>query len=390
MKKVIAICLVTTSSFMVTAQTGIKFQTEKKWDAIKAEAKAANKLIFLDAYTTWCGPCKKMSNEVFTKNEVASLFNNKFINAKIDMEKGEGLSLASKYVVTAYPTLLFIDGNGKIVHKVLGYKTPEELIEAANDSQDPNKQYSSLLQSYQNGKLPDTKIMNLLKALDDAGEGDQSTIVANTFLAKNRNWMEEPQLNLLVNYIKDVSSNEFQFLINNEAAISKISGYQNISSYLDKAVISYVVDKTFNEDEQKFDKEKALNIFKTYRGSRADKLYFTLAYDVATYINEPDAIEKAGLELDKYAMELSSGKLNEMAWYFFENIKNKASLKKALEWALLSVKIESNYFNNDTVANLYAKLGDKARAKKYAEIAIKLGVEQGADTEITQQLLKTL
>lgn len=385
-KELFTICVIIASCFIGKAQTGIKFQTEKKWDAIKAEAKAADKLIFLDAYTTWCGPCKKMSNDVFTKNEVGSLFNSKFINVKIDMEKGEGLNLAEEYMVLAYPTLLFIDGDGKMVHKVVGYKSPEELINVANNSQDSDKQFSALLQSYQNGELPNSKILNLITALEDAGEYDQSAFVATKFLYENKNWMDQPQLFLLLNYTKDISSDQFQFILKNEADISKI--YPTISNDLDSFVTLFVKAEFGNE--YGYNKEKVLNYFKTHRGSRADKLCLIFAFDHAVDFEDPNAAEISGLELDKYAMQLSSEKLNSMAWYFFEHITKKASLKKALEWALLSVKIESKYFNNDTVANLYAKLNDKVNAKQYAKIAIKLGEDQGVDTETTQELLNRL
>jgi hypothetical protein len=321
---------------------------------------------------------------------VGKLFNSKFINAKIDMEGVDGVVLASTYEVKAYPTLLFIDGNGKMVHKVLGYKTVEELMGAANDSRDPNKQYASLMRMYKGGKLTDGNYTNLLKALDDAGEDEQSALVASAFLAKNSKWMVEPQLHMLVNYSKDVSSSQFKFLINNEDAIGKMNQYKNISDQLDMAVRDYVVKETIDQTEMKFDKEKARGLFKTYRAATADRLYCGLAFDYAVYKKDAEEIEVAGLELGTFASQLTSKALNELAWQFFETVKNTASLKKAIEWALLSIKKESNFFNNDSVANLYAKLGDKVMARKYAEAAIKLGMEEGEDTEDTQKLLKSL
>ena len=76
----------------------------------------------MDAYTTWCGPCKRMAAEVFTEPEVGRFYNENFINVKIDMEKGEGIELARQYDVYAYPTLLFINGEGELVHRGLGYQ----------------------------------------------------------------------------------------------------------------------------------------------------------------------------------------------------------------------------------------------------------------------------
>ena len=87
-----------------------------------------NKFIFIDAYTTWCGPCKAMSRNVFTKPNVANYFNSNFINVKINMEKPAGKKIRGKYDVRAYPTLLFITPEGKLLKKALGYHQPNSLI----------------------------------------------------------------------------------------------------------------------------------------------------------------------------------------------------------------------------------------------------------------------
>jgi thiol:disulfide interchange protein len=109
------------------APEGIQF-TEAAWKDILKKAKAENKVIFLDAYASWCGPCKLLQKNVFTKKAVGDLYNTKFINVKMDMEKGEGPALSQVYPLEAYPTLLYIDGNGKVLKKVVGLQTPENLI----------------------------------------------------------------------------------------------------------------------------------------------------------------------------------------------------------------------------------------------------------------------
>lgn len=108
-------------------------------EEIKTKATAENKLIFLDAYASWCGPCKKMSKQVFTNDKVAEYFNANFINAKIDMEAGEGRDIAKLYAVSVYPSLLFINGEGKVLHRATGAYEPEALIELAKYAQDPDK-----------------------------------------------------------------------------------------------------------------------------------------------------------------------------------------------------------------------------------------------------------
>lgn len=108
-------------------EKGIVF-IEADWGKAKAEAKKQNKLIFLDAYTSWCGPCKLLKKKTFPDEEVGKLFNENFINVAIDMEKGDGPLLTEQYGVYAYPTLLIIDADGKIVTYTQGYMKPKDLI----------------------------------------------------------------------------------------------------------------------------------------------------------------------------------------------------------------------------------------------------------------------
>lgn len=84
--------------------------------ALKA-AKAENKTVFMDCYTSWCGPCKMMTNDIFPQEKVGKYMNENFVCVKYDMEKGEGVELKKRYEVSAYPTFLVIDGVGTMVHR---------------------------------------------------------------------------------------------------------------------------------------------------------------------------------------------------------------------------------------------------------------------------------
>ena len=69
-----------------------------------------------------------MSSNVFTDPSVGEYYNAHFVNVKVDMEKGEGVDLSRRYNVMAYPTLLFIDGNGDVKSRAVGGKPASEFI----------------------------------------------------------------------------------------------------------------------------------------------------------------------------------------------------------------------------------------------------------------------
>ncbi|MFY0672583.1 MAG: thioredoxin family protein [Bacteroidia bacterium] len=94
-----------------------------------AEAKAQNKPVFIDVYAVWCGPCKWMAKNTFTNKDAAKYYNENFINYKIDAERGEGPYVARKYGIRGYPTLLYLDGEGKVLHKVAGAHPANSFVE---------------------------------------------------------------------------------------------------------------------------------------------------------------------------------------------------------------------------------------------------------------------
>ncbi len=99
------------------------------FDEAVAKAKKTGKLIFIDCYTVWCGPCKVLSEQVFTVTDVKKFFDKNFINLKIDMEKGEGPELAKRFKIRSYPTLLLVNGDGEIVDTLVGTMGFKEFLD---------------------------------------------------------------------------------------------------------------------------------------------------------------------------------------------------------------------------------------------------------------------
>src|ERR1700743_3741914 len=101
---------------------------EDSWDEALKQAAKQNKYIFVDAYATWCGPCKMLKARTFTDDKAAAFYNANFVNVAIDMEKGRGPELAQKWQLRAYPTLIIFDSKGKPVLGTVGFINANELI----------------------------------------------------------------------------------------------------------------------------------------------------------------------------------------------------------------------------------------------------------------------
>jgi thioredoxin 1 len=101
---------------------------ENSFDEALKQGRLQNKYIFVDAYASWCGPCKMLKTLTFTNDKAAEFYNSNFINVSIDMEKGQGPALAVQWQLQAYPTLIIFNPQGKPVLGTVGYIKPDDLI----------------------------------------------------------------------------------------------------------------------------------------------------------------------------------------------------------------------------------------------------------------------
>jgi len=117
---------------------GTQFTINPSYDIVLREASKEKRPILLDFYTTWCGPCKWMDQDVFEMEAVANLLNENFVNVKIDAEKGEGPGLTQKFEVNGYPSLVFLNSNGEVVERQLGMTTATKVMEMARRVMEAN------------------------------------------------------------------------------------------------------------------------------------------------------------------------------------------------------------------------------------------------------------
>lgn len=114
--------------FKADTKEGIQFHNGT-WEEVLQLAKKENKLIFLDIYATWCGPCKQLKKNTFSNTKVGIFYNQNFVNVAFNGEQEEGKMLMQKYAIRSFPSLLFIDGNGKVVGQTAGYHNSNQFIE---------------------------------------------------------------------------------------------------------------------------------------------------------------------------------------------------------------------------------------------------------------------
>jgi len=220
-------------------ESGVEF-THGTWEEVKALAKQENKSIFIDCYTVWCGPCKMLSKDIFPQEEVGRIFNQHFINYKVDMEKGEGILLKEKFKVAAFPTLVWVDANGDELHKSVGAPKADELIAIAQLVID-GKGLADLERQY-TSTPDDTVLMSTyLKALANAYEKAKIQEVLAPYFKKNKGkkLLEDYNYQLIKTYLQDVQSPAFTWFDKHQQAFIAKYGEEEVKQKLYQSYLSY-------------------------------------------------------------------------------------------------------------------------------------------------------
>jgi len=205
-------------SFTLVGQ-GIEF-VEVTWQEALEQAKQENKLLFVDSYAKWCGPCKRMAKHEFVKPEVGDVYNSNFVNLKLDMESKNGRTFDSKYPVSAYPTMFFLNGDGEVVKKVKGGKKAQQLISMAQGvlkSYDTSGQFK---EKYDAGDRSYEVVYNYVEALNKASK--PSLKISNEYLKSNPEISKEQKLKFYFVATVDADSKIFEKMAKNKNAIIEL------------------------------------------------------------------------------------------------------------------------------------------------------------------------
>lgn len=130
---------------------GINFQDLSLEEGLK-KAKKENKIVFIDVYATWCGPCKYLSKNVFVDDDLGEFMNENFVSLKLDGEKGDGLRLMNEFSLDSYPTMLFLNSDMDLLQKIVGAVSAEQIEAVGNEVIHPEETaIYQLEQQYKSG-----------------------------------------------------------------------------------------------------------------------------------------------------------------------------------------------------------------------------------------------
>ncbi len=355
---------------MISAQ-GINF-FEGSFDEVKAEAKKQNKIIFIDCYTSWCGPCKWMSKNVFPDFRVGEFYNANFISYKLDMEKGDGKEVRKTYSVNAFPTLLFINAEGEIENRSLGACDTAEFIKIGKRSLDRENNFGALLRKYKNGDRSPEFLYKY--ALACANINVPYDIKEYFITQKDSGLLSEKNFVLMEWYLTDIHSREFLFLTSHRKEFSDLMNKERVDGRIIEIIRKNLVILSGQKNSKPVP-EASREMIRPFHF--ADSSAFELRVMMHYYSNGKNH-DWARYEdySGKYLSMMGTDKVNPSGLLkIIQNISNYSDdtiyLRKALTWSepliSASYQLPDTYFS---LAKIYKKLADNQMSEQFAEKAL--------------------
>lgn len=357
----------------LTAQ-GIEF-FHGTWAEAKAKAKSEEKLIFVDAYAAWCGPCKRMAAETFPNEKVGSYFNANFLCLKIDMEKPENAEFAGKYPVNSYPTLMFIDAEGKIVLKEIGAKNVDQILETGKKALGKNDKSTDYEQKYNEGNRDPKMLFDYVRALNAAGK--PSLKITNEYLNGQKDLTTEFNLRFMLEGAVEADSRVFDQLVTNLDKVKAVTSAEQVNTRIETAckntlqkAINFKSEALLNEAKAKM--KAANNDRAAAFAMEANMAYYKAVKDVPKFL-------KAAKAYQKNVVKNNAAKLHDLSVTLLRAFpEDKNILMQASKWAQVAAENGGLAEYWMTLAGIYKLQGDKKKAKATAEKAINALEEKDA------------
>lgn len=356
------------------------------WEEANAKARAENKMLLVDAFTYWCGPCKMMDKQMFHNNpEVAELINTHFIAYKTECEHDAGLVFARKYKVNAYPTLLFFNSRGELLDKQLGYNDDQQAFLAGIQKMidmDQNDTYA-MDPTRMVMPWPDFYVKFFKDANDSSWKRDR-TVDANVWLDTQEDLFSETVWAVM--YMYNLNEKYNAHFLNNYTEYQKRYKFEAT----DKVTNLLYADMQRAVKENKPElMEQAEATMRKYFPDQPEQVFY-LRY---SYYEMQGKWNDLALLFENYLKtggESSLGLVNNIAWSIYEKCSDEAILSMALTWFDPYLTGISDYNSMDTYAALLFKVKRYDDAEKWALSAIEQGKKDAMNVQGTEDLLQQI
>ncbi len=370
------------------AKSGIQFRT-LTFEKALAASKAENKSLYIHCYADWCTYCKYMVDSVYTDKEVSDFYNANFVSVKINMEK-EGKELCKVIKGHTWPTMLYYENNGELMHRAAGRKYKQPFLELGLEALDTNRQMRTFKRKYESATASPGEVQFYFRMQEKAGMDAQ--LMINDYLSKqsDSDFTNANNWRIMYDIIKDPNMPVLKRIIENKKKLEAIYTADSINNKLINLNNTYLMtfiqqldSVGYENAKRKIKENKNLDIANKICAF-ADLNKYKMKSDWETYKIEGKKF------VEKYAMD-DFRRLLDVAGIYYERFAGDKNLMAlAEEWVQRSISIGDYYKGNNLLASISFVLGKKEQALNAANHAIELGKRYNNDYNQATQLLKVI
>ena len=266
MKNLITLLLLLSISFAQAQKLTI---VEQDFEKAKKIAKQKNKLLYIDFYTTWCGPCKKLDKWIFQNDTLSRKLGKDFILLRYDAEQDKIFNLTKKHHVNSYPTGIILNSDGFVVNRLYGFEgevletASKSIFEFTATSIDLNRE-SKILKGYSNT----IDITKYPKFYIDFVNRDEKNVVSGSdfkdYWNQKHDTMSEEYFSTLLYFAAHLPTSVVDSFLENKPEYIELYGETNVNTALLFMCFGKFTDAVDKIDQTKFN--KALEFMKEALG----------------------------------------------------------------------------------------------------------------------------
>ncbi|MBS0030314.1 thioredoxin family protein [Chitinophaga sp. 22321] len=356
------------------SETGIVFRKDAFTEVLKESARTG-KLVFIDCYTSWCAPCKWMEKNVFVNDTAAAYYNNTFINYKIDMEKGEGPALRQRYQVQVFPTYLFLNSKGDLVHKATSRMETAEFVEEGKKALDPKRSLAAMEKAFNNGQRSKENLLSYALALQKSDRNKCDTVtrilmdqLTEADLLTPLGWQ------VIQAFVWDENEKPGKYFVAHADEYTKKYGAVATGKIQERLLSTALYGLIRKKDSVAFFTrlapwQQSQDAGVQRKAVMMEAEYYVTTADVKNFVRVTDKGLQGVLQQDDAGLSFLARRSQYLA------AGNKGLLQQAYKLAKRAAVIAPNeYSNQGTLARICQELGNKPEALEAAEATCRLSL----------------
>ena len=359
------------------------------WKKAMEKARKENKLLMVYLNTAWCEPCLEMEQSTFTSAEADAFYSKSFVNAPFDAEQFPGAEIANRYDAYLYPSFLFINGDGDLIHRGCGFMDAETFITLGEEALNENSQLYTYNKRFAEGERSPDFITQYSRVLASSCSDVDGFVQRFYKDLPQDKWMDEASWNMINLNVFDPFSPQFEFLTTFHDRFALTYGRDTVDAKINEVLLGQFIDIYEGADLTRFANQSLQRLMNglDFKGkaelqSMVSMQYAELTEDWGLYGTEVVKVVK------EQEVEMAD-QLVEFAWKFYLYVQDKSHLQIAQTWMRQLVEDEPTPTIMDTYASLLYKSGNKKEAMKWEKKALKMANELMEDpTHYELQLAK--